>query len=76
MSDPLLMTLCELARNSEPDALSDATVSLSHPDLYNGLVAAFGGWDIALAAALKRSLGSLVPAPVPKRLTFNRLIAT
>jgi DNA gyrase subunit A len=52
----LIERIIELARGVEPDALSEPAVSLSHGELYDEALEAFGGWDIALAAALKQSL--------------------
>ena len=54
----VLDAILVLASNSEPEALGELTASLAQEPLYEAALEHFGGWDIALAAAIQRALVS------------------
>ena len=49
----LVQEILSTARTLTPDLLCADAVSVSHEALYAAALKAFGGWDIALAHALK-----------------------
>jgi hypothetical protein len=62
----VIAEIIALARGLAADALSESTVSLTHPDLYDAALTEFGGWDVALAEALRLTLASTA-AGAPRR---------
>lgn len=50
--------IVEIATREEEDALLETTAATVHSELYDAAVEAFGGWDGALAATLRRTIDS------------------
>ena len=68
----VLDAILVLASNSEPEALGELTVSLTQEPLYEAALDHFGGWDIALAAAIGRAL-TTTPRREQTRLNLQTL---
>ena len=52
----VLDAILALATSCEPEALGELTISLAQEPLYEAALEHFGGWDIALAAAVQQAL--------------------
>jgi DNA gyrase subunit A len=58
MSNELLERIEEVVRELDAESLGEATISLTHADLFEEACRELGGWDIALAHLLKARLGA------------------
>lgn len=61
----IIEAIVQLVRGETAEALSEATASLTHAMLYEAACQAFGGWDVALAATLRKTLGTQQKAKRP-----------
>jgi hypothetical protein len=54
----VIAEITALARRLDAESLSEMTLSLTHAELYDAALNAFGGWDVALAEALRRAVAA------------------